>query len=813
MCDPDTQPCECPPLVAYGDDDMSLRIADVTMLCRAKPGDRTPTWDAVRNLVLDQPTAETLRFLAQGLSIDANVLLEGETGTSKSAAVVYLAALTRHELMRINLNGQTDAGELVGRFMPNPRAGLRRADLEPHLGGLRPDSRIILDQADGAGRELDVVDRLRLAALEGWSVTIEQPWVFREGLVVEALRHGAWVLLDEVNLAETSILERINAVLDQPRTLVLTEHDGTRFGAGGDVAIAPGFRMLATMNPAEYAGRGQLSDAFVNRWTLVRAVRRPGEADYRALLRGLVLREAPVVEVAGKCWCGRVERPAAAPPARQEYETLRQLAHVELALDGLALLHTKIVVLSLDAGKGVSTGAGRRQRYSFTRRDLITALDLMDQMAVDCGDAQAILLQAIDWVYLQRIADEADRARIRELMGALAIYGGSWPVEAVPALSARLAPGPAWQSWSGHLGPAAVAVFRLFLAAGSPVELTTSPPEGGADGDTVLELRTADDRLVARDDDGGEGLTSRLRYTAPADGEHVLRLYSIGRVHGAFCLAYCCPAAAMTRSLTPADNWQTVADRIPEGGPKRAAPGPRDFVGSAQAGERFDFSTSPSTGSGMSEFDSTLEVLTPAGARLAFDDDGGDGRTSLIRAVRIETTGDHRLRVRGCGGSHGAFRLAYRRTPAGDPDPVASRPERDESWAALREHRLPRDMPAATSIEPGNAWKRVDGRLEVSRPAQFFSFRGATGQAVVFSTSPSTGDGHASFDSVLDLYDSSGEWLAGDDDGGDGTTSRLETTLPLDGDYTLVVRPFARPTDGGIRRVFRLAFRSAGRRR
>ena len=48
------------------------------------------------------------------------------------------------------------------------------------------------------------------------------PWRFREGLIPEAMRRGHWVVLDELNLAEPQVLERLNPVLEQPPTLVLS---------------------------------------------------------------------------------------------------------------------------------------------------------------------------------------------------------------------------------------------------------------------------------------------------------------------------------------------------------------------------------------------------------------------------------------------------------------------------------------------------------------------------------------------------------------------------------------------------------------
>lgn len=778
---------EYPALVEVAGDGRSVRVADVTIPREATPRGGAPSWSEIRDLVLDQPTAETLRFLARGLICDANVLLVGETATSKSAGVQFLAALTGNPLLRISLNGQTDTGELVGRFMPNPDPGIRRADLEKHRQTLQPASREILDQAVADKRELEMVDRLRIAAVEGWPPGVEQPWVFREGLVVEALRCGAWVLLDEVNLAETAVLERLNSVLDHPRSLVLTEHDGTRFGLTGGVPIEPRFRMLATMNPAEYEGRSRLSQAFLNRWTLVRAVRLPTEADYRALVRGFVLQEIPVVEVAGQCWRGVVDAPSGLGPSRSGYDDLRRLKGVEAALDGLAVFHTKMVTLCSDGGSGAAIGGTRRQPYSYTRRDLITCLDMMDDLAGQAADVQDVLREAIECVYRQRILDEVDRERVRDVIAVLALGTASnGPGGQTPPI-ATLCPSATWQSWSGQLAAGASAGFLLELKAGWSIELTTSPPEGAAESDTVLELRHRDLGLVARDDDGGVGLSSSLTHRVADGGTHEVRLRHLGGAAGAYRLAYRCSQGGATDRIEPVDNWRTVSGELPR--PTRASPNPcRDYSFEAAVGDRYDFSTSPSTGNGLATFDSTLEVLDPDGSRLAFNDDGGDGRTSVVRSATAAHAGTHVVRVAAYKASPGDFRLAYRRSPADGPTDSRS------SGGTLDASRFSRPLisgiEARAVLEPIADWRSEAGKLTAAAPVARYDFEGRTGTRLAFSTSASDGGAHADFDTVIDLYDPDGVLVASDDDGGEGLTSVLRTVLAASGRHAVIVRDF-----------------------
>ena len=47
--------------------------------------------------------------------------------------------------------------------------------------------------------------------------------IFREGALVKAMRQGSWIILDELNLAPTDVLEALNRLLDNNRELFLPE--------------------------------------------------------------------------------------------------------------------------------------------------------------------------------------------------------------------------------------------------------------------------------------------------------------------------------------------------------------------------------------------------------------------------------------------------------------------------------------------------------------------------------------------------------------------------------------------------------------
>lgn len=63
------------------------------------------------------------------------------------------------------------------------------------------------------------------------------------------MRKGHWIILDELNLAPTDVLESLNRVLDDNRELFIPETQTI-------VKAHPGFRLFATQNPPGlYGGR------------------------------------------------------------------------------------------------------------------------------------------------------------------------------------------------------------------------------------------------------------------------------------------------------------------------------------------------------------------------------------------------------------------------------------------------------------------------------------------------------------------------------------------------------------------------------
>jgi MoxR-like ATPase len=281
--------------------------------------------------------------------------LEGDTAVAKTTAVLWVAHLCRQEAVRLNLNGQSDTGELVGRFVP------------------------AVGEAGTA-------------------------WRFWEGIIPDAMRHGRWVVLDELNLAEPQVLERLNPVLEQPPSLVLSEHTGERFGPEGDVPVADSFRIFATMNPAEYAGRSVLSPAFRDRWNLWNVLKVPAEAEYRALLARLVHGVQPEFVLDGVEWH--------AADGESLYPQLATDDSIDSLLDAFASFHGAISAAAGES-QGVELGRSRRERYVFTRRTMLAAMALWADLVNQGREVAAACLEALELVYLQRVQPGPDRAAVR----------------------------------------------------------------------------------------------------------------------------------------------------------------------------------------------------------------------------------------------------------------------------------------------------------------------------------------------------------------------------------------------------------------
>ena len=87
---------------------------------------------------------------------------------------------------------------------------------------------------------------------------------WQDGVLINAMREGGLLLIDEISLANDSVLERLNSVFETERTLILAEKASTSVIK---IIGAENFGIVSTMNPSGDFGKKELSPALRNRMT------------------------------------------------------------------------------------------------------------------------------------------------------------------------------------------------------------------------------------------------------------------------------------------------------------------------------------------------------------------------------------------------------------------------------------------------------------------------------------------------------------------------------------------------------------------
>ena len=146
-----------------------------------------------------------------GITHNFPVLLIGETGVGKTYTLQHVAQEEKKRIIRMSLNGEIGINEILGKWLI--RAGST---------------------------------------------------YWQDGVLVEAMRNGWWIILDEINAALPEVLFVLNPLMDDSRSIILAEKDGEMVNAH------PDFRIFARMNPCdEYAGTKEMNKALLSRFPIV----------------------------------------------------------------------------------------------------------------------------------------------------------------------------------------------------------------------------------------------------------------------------------------------------------------------------------------------------------------------------------------------------------------------------------------------------------------------------------------------------------------------------------------------------------------
>ncbi|XP_058121933.1 midasin [Anopheles ziemanni] len=269
---------------------------------RAGYSEPAPTFSFTR------PAACLLERIAVAVSQNEPILLVGETGVGKTSSVQYLAYQTHHKLVVVNMNNQSDVSDLIGGYKPvdlafviTPlryeferlfRRTFNAQKNEKFLGNvascygsgeydllvklmLKISEKVSLknpvaddqqqgdDKDEALVREKWIALQHKLRKLDAQlKNSINVSFAFIPGSLVNCIRNGDWVLLDEINLASTETLECLSTILEPDGSIVLLER-----GDFVPIKRHPNFRIFACMNPSTDVGKKDLPVGIRNRFT------------------------------------------------------------------------------------------------------------------------------------------------------------------------------------------------------------------------------------------------------------------------------------------------------------------------------------------------------------------------------------------------------------------------------------------------------------------------------------------------------------------------------------------------------------------
>jgi len=201
------------------------------------------------------------------------VLLVGETGCGKTTVCQLLAEFDKKDLHIVNAHQNTETGDLIGSQRPVRNRGAIFDSLMRHLkeaAGILGAPLESQEVMQNWYRGLPAEDLARLAAEIKMAINSEihrskALFEWNDGSLVHAMKDGNYFLLDEISLADDSVLERLNSVLEPHRSLLLAE----KGSEDSFVQAVEGFQFFATMNPGGDFGKKELSPALRNRFTEV----------------------------------------------------------------------------------------------------------------------------------------------------------------------------------------------------------------------------------------------------------------------------------------------------------------------------------------------------------------------------------------------------------------------------------------------------------------------------------------------------------------------------------------------------------------
>jgi midasin len=199
------------------------------------------------------------------------IILVGHAAAGKTTILRQFAALHGEHIATLSATSATDASDLLGGFEQEQEMLMGQKVVSGELqepmavdGVPRP-----VDYANGVDSYhtalTSFIDKHKTVSADtqtesGKAKKFKGRFVWVDGPLVRALKDGTWFILDNANLCNPSVLDRLNSLCEPGGALTLTE----RGLVGGEPQVLrphPNFRLFMAMDPAN----GELSRAMRNR--------------------------------------------------------------------------------------------------------------------------------------------------------------------------------------------------------------------------------------------------------------------------------------------------------------------------------------------------------------------------------------------------------------------------------------------------------------------------------------------------------------------------------------------------------------------
>lgn len=172
-------------------------------------------------------------LIAKAIQFSEPTLLVGETGCGKTTIVQLLCNLFGQKLYSVNCHMNSESSDFIGGLRP----------VREHIENV-----IIL-----------VAKRKHLLIIRSYKICIpfqsERLFEWVNGPLIESMQNGGLFLVDEISLADDSVLERINSVLEPERTILVSEKGD---GSPSLIKAHDKFQFVGTMNPGGDYGKKEV---------------------------------------------------------------------------------------------------------------------------------------------------------------------------------------------------------------------------------------------------------------------------------------------------------------------------------------------------------------------------------------------------------------------------------------------------------------------------------------------------------------------------------------------------------------------------